>query len=101
MGLPIHSPLYHASVGTHLGTLKGKFPRTCAAVAALADTQCAHALMRSCLGPAEVQYALALASPSHGGLRGGSHCGIAGHMRRGGWHALFRCGVGADHPADE
>jgi len=45
-------------LGTHLGTLKGKFGRTCAAVAALADTQCAHALMRSCLGPAKVQYAL-------------------------------------------
>jgi len=45
-------------VVTHLGTLKGKFARTCAAVAALADTQCAHALMRSCLGPAKVQYAL-------------------------------------------
>jgi len=27
-------------------------------VAALADTQSAHALMRSCLGPAKVQYAL-------------------------------------------
>jgi len=41
-----------------LETLKGKFARTCAAVAALADTQCAHALLRSCLGPAKVQYAL-------------------------------------------
>jgi len=39
-------------VGTHMGTLKCKFARTCAAVAALADTQCAHELMRSCLGPA-------------------------------------------------
>jgi len=58
LGVPIHSPLYHAPVGAHLGTLKGKFARTCAAVAALADTQFAHALMRSCLGPAKVQYAL-------------------------------------------
>jgi len=58
LGVVIHSPLYHAPVGTHLGTLKGKFARTCAAVAALADTQCAHALMRSCLGPAKVQYAV-------------------------------------------
>jgi len=56
--VPIHSPLYHSPVGTHLGTLKGKFARTCAAMAALADTLCAHALMRSCLGPAKVQYAL-------------------------------------------
>jgi len=45
-------------VGTHLVTLKGKFARTCAAVAALADTLCAHALMWSCLGPAKVQFAL-------------------------------------------
>jgi len=57
-GVPIHSPLYHSPVGAHLGALKGKFAGTCAAVAALADTQCAHALMRSCLGPAKVQYAL-------------------------------------------
>jgi len=31
---------------------------SCAAVAALADTKCSHALMRSCLGPAKVQYAI-------------------------------------------
>jgi len=58
LGVPIHSPLYHSPLGTQLGTLKNKFSRTCAAVAALADSQCAHALMRSCLGPAKVQYAL-------------------------------------------
>jgi len=58
LGVPIHSPLCHSPVGAHLGTLMGKFARICAAVAALADTQCAHALMRSCLGPAKVQYAL-------------------------------------------
>jgi len=45
-------------VVTHLGTLKGKVARTCAAVAALAETESAHALMRSCLGPAKVQDAL-------------------------------------------
>jgi len=39
-------------VGAQLGTLKGKFARTCAAVATLADT------LRSCLGPTKVQYAL-------------------------------------------
>jgi len=54
LGVPIPSPLYHSPVGAHLDTLKGKF----AAVAALADIQCAHALMRSSLGPAKVQYAL-------------------------------------------
>jgi len=58
LGVPIHSHLYHSPVGAHLGALEGKFARTCAAVAALADTQCEHALMRSCLGPAKVQYAL-------------------------------------------
>jgi len=58
LGVPIHSPLYHAPVGAHLRTLEGKFARTCAAVAALADTQWAHSLMRSCLGPEKVQYAL-------------------------------------------
>jgi len=47
LGVPIHSTLYHPPVGTPLGTLKGKIARTCAAVAALADTQSAHALMRS------------------------------------------------------
>jgi len=45
-------------VGAPLGALKGNFARTGAAVAALADIQCAHALMRSCLCPAKVQYAL-------------------------------------------
>jgi len=58
LGIPIHSPLYHAPVGTHLGTLKGKFSLACVALAALADTQCAHALMRHCLDPAKVKYAL-------------------------------------------
>jgi len=56
--VPIHSPLYHAPVGAHLGAVSGTFARMCAAVAALADAQCAHALMRSCMAPAEVQYAL-------------------------------------------
>jgi len=58
LGVPIHSHLYHSPVGAHLCTLKGKFARTSAEVAALADTQCAHALMRSGLGPAKVQCAL-------------------------------------------
>jgi len=58
LGVPIHCPLYPSPVGAHLRTLKGKFAGTRAAVAALADTQSAHALMRSCLGPAKVQYAL-------------------------------------------
>jgi len=58
LGVPIHSPLYHSPVVAHLDTLKGKFACTSAAVAALADTQCAQALLRSCLGPAKVQYAL-------------------------------------------
>jgi len=58
LGVPIHSLLHPSPVGTHLGALKGKFARTCAALAALADTQSAHALMRSRLGPAKVQYAL-------------------------------------------
>jgi len=58
LGSPIHSSPYHSPLGAHMGTLKGKFARTCAAVEALADTQCAHLLMRSCLGPARVQYAL-------------------------------------------
>jgi len=48
LGVPIRSPLYHSPVGAHLDTLKGKFARTCAAIAALADTQCAHAVL---LGP--------------------------------------------------
>jgi len=55
LGVPIHSP---SPVVAHLGTLKDKFARMCAAVVALANTQSAHALMRSCLGPAKVQYAL-------------------------------------------
>jgi len=49
-------------VGAHQGALKSKFAGTCAAVAAKADTQSAHALMRSCLGPAKVQYALRILS---------------------------------------
>jgi len=61
LGVPIHSPLYLSPMGAQLGTLKGKCAhrnRTCAAVAALVDNQCAHALMRSCLSPAKVQDAL-------------------------------------------
>jgi len=81
LGVPVHSPLYHAPVGTHLGTLKGRFARTCAAAAALADNQSAHALMRSCLGLAKVQYALRTLPLRHMcGLRGGRHCDTADHM---------------------
>jgi len=58
LGVQIHAPLYPSPVWTHLVVLRGTFARTCAAVAALADTQSAHALMRSCLGPAKVQYAI-------------------------------------------
>jgi len=58
LGVPINSPLYPSPVGARRGAKIRKFARTCAAVAALADTQSAHALMRSCLGPAKVQYAL-------------------------------------------
>jgi len=58
LGVPVHSPLYHSPVEAHLGALRSQFARTCTAVAALADTQCAHALVRSCLGLAKVQYAL-------------------------------------------
>jgi len=58
LGVPIHCPIYPSPAGAHLGTLKETFARTCAVVADLLDTQSAHALMRSCLGPAKVQYAL-------------------------------------------
>jgi len=58
LGVPIHAPLYPSPVQDHLGALKGKFARTCRAVAALVDTQSAHALMRPCLGPKRVEYAL-------------------------------------------
>jgi len=47
LGVPIHSALYPSPVGAHQGALEGRFARTCAA----------HALMRSCLGPAKVKYA--------------------------------------------
>jgi len=47
LGVPIHSLLFPSPVVAHLGALKGRFARTCAAVAALANTQSAHALMRS------------------------------------------------------
>jgi len=47
LGVTIHSSLYHSPVGAHLGTLKGKFARTWAAVAALADAR-AHVVL---LGP--------------------------------------------------
>jgi len=58
LGVPNHSSTYPSPSGTHLVAMKGQFARTCLAVAALADTQSAHALMRSCLGPAKVQCAL-------------------------------------------
>jgi len=54
LGVPIHSPFYSSPVGTHLADLKVTFARTCAAVAALADPQSAHALRRYCLCPAKV-----------------------------------------------
>jgi len=71
LGVPNHSPLYHAPVGTHLGTLKGKFARTCAA---MLPSQIPSARTRSC-GPAWIPrmystpYAPCLSS--HGGLRVG------------------------------
>jgi len=102
LGVPIHSPFYHAPVGTHLGTLKGKFARRCAAVAAVADAQCTHAPMRSMPGSRKGTVCPPhLTSPSHGGLRGGHYCNPEGHVGRGGGHAHVRYGVGADHPADE
>jgi len=58
LGVPIHSTPYPSPVGAHLGPLEDKCARTCAAVAALADGQSAHALMQSCQGSAKVQYAL-------------------------------------------
>jgi len=58
LGVPIHCPLFPSPMGPQLETLKGKSARTCSAGAALADTHSAHAVMRSCLGPAKVQYAL-------------------------------------------
>jgi len=58
LGVPIQSPLYASAVEAHLGKLGAKFAHTCSAVGGLADTKSAHALVRSCLGPAKVQYAL-------------------------------------------
>jgi len=58
LGITIQSPLYASAVEAHLGQLVAKFAHTCSAVGGLADTQSAHALMWSCLGPAKVQYAL-------------------------------------------
>jgi len=57
LGVPIQSPLCASAVETHLGKLGAKYAHTCSAVGALADKQSAYALMRSCLGPAKVQYA--------------------------------------------
>jgi len=39
LGVPIYYPLYPSTLRAHLGALKRTFERTCAAVAALADTQ--------------------------------------------------------------
>jgi len=58
LGVPIHSPLYPSTVEAHPGQLSAKFAHTCSAVEGLADSKFAHALMRNCLGPAKVHYAL-------------------------------------------
>jgi len=58
LGIPIHSTSYASAVEGHLSKLGAKFAHTCSAVGGLADTQSAHALMRNCLRPAKVQYAL-------------------------------------------
>jgi len=58
LGFPIQSPLYASAVEAHLRKLGAKFSHTCSTVGGLADTQSAHAHMRNCLGPANVQYAL-------------------------------------------
>jgi len=55
LGVRIQFPLYASAVEAQLGNLGAKFAHTCSAVGGLADTHCAHALMRSCLGPARVQ----------------------------------------------
>jgi len=58
LAVPIRSPLYASAVDAHLATLGAKFAHTFSAVEGFPDTQSAHALMRNCLGPANVQYAL-------------------------------------------
>jgi len=57
-GVQIQTNISVTPVEDHLTALLTKFARTCAAVASLQHAQCAHALMRSFLGSAKVQYAL-------------------------------------------
>jgi len=101
----IHSPLCPSAVETHLGTVKGKFARTCAAMEAPADTQCTHALMRSCPCPAEVEYALHTLPLCHMA----AFAVDVTATQRATWAAVGRCGphahvirgVGAVHSAAE
>jgi len=51
----IHTPLYTSAMEAYLAKLGAKFARACSAVACLAHTRSAQALMRSCLGPVKME----------------------------------------------
>jgi len=87
-------------VEANLGKLGAKLAHTCSAVGVLADMQSAPALMRSCLGPAKLQYALrTLPLRQTATLAGGITV-----TQRATWntvvgHARLGCGMGAGHQA--
>ena len=58
LGVPVDAPGSHTRTSHHLDGIRAKFCELVEKVGGLADPQCAHALLRSCLGPGKVLYAL-------------------------------------------
>ena len=56
--MPVDAPRSTTQTDRHLGTIGQKFAELVEKVGGLADPQCAHALLRACLGPGKVLYAL-------------------------------------------
>ena len=65
LGVPIDAPNSATAVNTHLGRLLASYETTVDRIGRLPDAQCAHSLLRSCLGPAKILYALRTCSLAH------------------------------------
>ena len=58
LGVPVDAPRSNTQTEKHLDTIGRKFADLVEKVGGLADPQCAQALLRACLGPGKVLYAL-------------------------------------------
>ena len=56
--MPIDAPRSQTRTKAHLAGVLSKFTDLVSKVGELADPQCAHSLLRSCLGPGKILYSL-------------------------------------------